>query len=100
MFKGPFSLAQQTEHCACSMLGHKARGNSFFLGYNSYLLSEAESVCFIGGNLLDDFLVRGRRNYPRGNYMMHLLPRQESLQAAYFRLWLYLCSEKLLCMSS
>lgn len=37
---------------------------------------------------------------PRANYMMYLLPRQESLQAAYFRLWLYLCSEKLLCMSS
>lgn len=40
------------------MLGHEARGNSFFLGYNSYMLFEAESVCFICGNLLDDFLMR------------------------------------------
>lgn len=40
-----------------SMSGHMARGNSFFLRYNSYMLSEAESVRVVGGNLLDDFLM-------------------------------------------
>lgn len=55
--QGAFLLDQQTEHSGYSMLGHKARGNFFFLGYNSYMLSEAESVYFVGGSLLDDFLM-------------------------------------------
>lgn len=40
-----------------SVLRHKAKGNSFFLRYSSYMLSKAESVCFVGGKLLDDFLM-------------------------------------------